>query len=226
MKNLESTVELVFALQVHFYLNAEILAKIERHKAKQNKLTLSDANLADLQYYALLNSPLGSTYLNHTKQKYLSSSLSGSQLTFSTNYSYSTNQQPETLFRSVINFQGVITQQIKQDLWQNQQLFDRIYQIHYWLITEILAQLPLKNKNQKPWLIQGITVLIAILIAAVLWHFLLLNMFSTGLIFICSFLIFNVIFEKLIINSLKKLIIYHFDSWQIVLKRYITEIYA
>lgn len=194
-------------LQIHFLLNKEVLVQIEQAKAEKRKLALTPPILADLQYYALLNT-LEYCRANYSKHQRKLLSPGRSALMFSTDYSYSINHQPETLFRSVIDLTGVISQQIQQDLWQNQQLLTRIAQAHYWLIAEILAQLPLKSKSKATWLIKGLFLLIISSIAVILWHILSISIFWKILI-LFSFLLSLLVLKKSLFRNINKLITYY-----------------
>ena len=194
--------------QIRFQLNPEILTKIEQARVKKIKLTLSKAKLAEIQYYALLHSPNEYTRANYVRHASEFSTIGRSHLTFSTNYLYCLNQQAKTLFRTSIDLSGAISQQIQQDLWQNQQLLERISQAHYWLIAEILAQLPLKQKPQKSWTLAGFSLFIASLMTTILWCFLTLNILSK-LLFFCLFLIINFSLKRFIVKSIKQLIIHN-----------------
>lgn len=155
--------------QIHFYLNSDILQHIEQAEAINHKLILSPANLANLRYYALINSleKLDPLYLS----RFLPVSLGRSPLTFSSNYRATSCQQPLTLFRSVIDLEGKISQQIPQQLWDNPLLLERISQAHYWLISEILDRLPLKQKNCSSRFIYCCFLLIAIAASTAIWYF-------------------------------------------------------
>ncbi len=193
--------------QIRFLLNGDILVQIEQAKVEKRKLTLTHPILADLQYYALLNTQeyCRANYSKH-QRKLLTPGRSA--LTFSTDYSYSINHQPETLFRSVIDLTGIISQQIQQDLWQNQQLLNRIAQAHYWLIVEILAQLPLESKSKVTWLVKVFFLIIISLIVVLFWHVLSLSIFWKILI-LSSFLLFVLVLKKSLFKSINKLIIYY-----------------
>jgi hypothetical protein len=127
--------------QVCFCLDAKLLEQIAQNQSNQVKLALSATNLANLRCYALLNL----FWKQHP-------TLTQSCLTFSTEYLLDRHNPDFTpLFQSKIDLEGKISQQIKQELVQNPSLLNQISQAHYWLIAEILAQLPFKPKIPKTW---------------------------------------------------------------------------
>lgn len=139
--------------QVCFCLDAKLLEQIAQNQANQTRLVLSATNLANLRHYALLNLPC-SPY----------STLAQSCLTFSTVYLVDNEQVSSVLFRSVIDPEGKISQQIKQELIHNPPLLKQISQAHYWLVGEILAQLPFKSKAWYYWLLSGLMAIALITI--------------------------------------------------------------
>lgn len=193
--------------QIRFCLNPEVLTQIERARAEKIKLILSKAKLADLRYYILLNFTSEYTKVNHVKHASGLTAVRRSHLTFSSNYSSFLNQRGETLFRSYIDLKGVISQQIQQDLWENQQLLERISQAHYWLIAEILAQLPLKRKLQKFRVTAAFSLFAASLITITLWYFAYFNIWLGLLLFASLFLSINFISNKFIIKIIRRLIV-------------------
>ena len=195
--------------QVYFCLDSDLLKQIEWVKQNNHKLILSSRNLANLRYYALVNTPLEQIGLVHPWRRTKSSSIGRSPLIFTTDYLFTNNQQSLTLFRTVMDLEGKISQQIHQDLWQNQQLLSRVSQAHYWLILEILAQLPLERKNRYSWLIISCLSLIASMSCLAIYYFLGLSYLLNIAIFIIIILILNISFKKIITRQLKPLIIHH-----------------
>ncbi|MGB5633415.1 MAG: hypothetical protein WBM44_10615 [Waterburya sp.] len=195
--------------QVHFRLNSELIRQIERVKENNHKLVLSSTNLANLRYYALLNAPLEQMGLIYPWSSAKLSFFQRSTFTFATDYLFPNSQQPLTVFRSVIDLEGKISQQIHQDLWQNPQLLPRISQAHYWLILEILSQLPLKHKNQYLWLVLAYSSITVSMISLVIYYYFNLSYLLNLAICISIILILNISLKKIIIKQLKSLIIYH-----------------
>lgn len=153
--------------QIHFCLDSRLLEQIEQIPPNEHSL-LSSANLANLRYYVLLNS-LKQIGLSSPRRTLLS--LGRSPLVFSTNYLFCDRSQPLTLFRSVIDLEGKISQQIQQQLWENPQLLKRVSRAHHWLILEVLAQLPLKSRNSSSWFIKSCFLAIAIATSMAIWYF-------------------------------------------------------
>ena len=195
--------------QVYFCLDSDLLKQIEWVKKNNHKLILSSRNLANLRYYALVNSPLEQIGLVHPWRWAKLSSLERSPLIFTTDYLFPNSQQPLALFRTVIDLEGKISQQIHQDLWQNQQLLSRISQAHYWLILEILDRLPLKRKNRYLWLIISSCSLIASMSCLAIYYFFGLSYLLNVAIYIIIILILNISLKKIITRQLKPLIIHH-----------------
>lgn len=196
--------------QVHFCLNSNLIKQIEWVQENNHQFILSSSNLASLRYYALINAPLEevglisswhSTQLSFWQQR--------SPLTFTTNYLFSHSQQPRTLFRSFVDVDGNISQQIHQELYQNPQLLPRISQAHYWLVLEILAQLPLKPKNQHLWFVLGLFLVFITITTLLLTYFFNLNILLNLVISILIILTIEIFFKKIIVKQLKSLIIRH-----------------
>ena len=195
--------------QVYFCLDYDLIRQIKWVKENNHKLILSSRNLANLRYYVLVNSPLEQIGLVHPWPWAKLLSLRRSPLIFTTDYLFPNSQQPLTLFRSVIDLEGKISQQIHQDLWQNPQLLPKISQAHYWLILEILAQLPLERKNRYLWLIISCCSLIATMICLAIYYFFGLSYLLNVAIYINIILILNISLKKIITRQLKPLIIDH-----------------
>ncbi len=196
--------------QVYFCLNSNLIKQIEWVQENNHKLILSSSNLASLRYYALVNAPLEevglisscpSTPLSFWQQR--------SPLTFTTNYLFSHSQQPCTLFRSFVDLEGKISQQVHQDLYQNPQLLPRISQAHYWLVLEILAQLPLKPKSQYLWSAWGLFLVSTSIISLLLNYHFYLNTLLNLAISIFIIITIKIFFTKIIFQQLKPLVIYH-----------------
>lgn len=193
--------------RIYFRLDSHLLGQIEQIKQNNHRLTLSPANLANLRYYLLLNS-LELTDSMHHRGSHSWLTFGRSPLIFSTNYLFGDRQQPLTLFRSIIDFDGKISQQIQQELSQNPQLLDRIAQVHYWLILSIFAQLPLKTTNKGSWLSLCCYWLATIIICLTVRYFWATNYLLWLAIGFSVFWLFNISWRKIVIKQLKTLIIY------------------
>ena len=143
--------------QVRFRLDLQVIEQIERNIATNKNLLLPDELKADLRYYALLNLPLKiissskrSRYVAELAVQQVQDTpyIPTSQLSFVTDYT-DTAKRSTTVLRSRIEFRGVISQQIQQNLWQDCQLYERVARSHYWLTTQIIEQLSLKNTAKK-----------------------------------------------------------------------------
>ncbi len=184
--------------QVCFRLDGKLLEQIAHNQANQVKLAVSATNLANLRHYTLLNLPWSQPL-----------TFAQSSLTFSTEYSLD-NQQPSTiLFRSTISLEGKISQQIKQELAQNPSLLKQISQAHYWLIAQILAQLPFKSKAGSSWLLVGFSAIAMVVINILIWYLIPLNYLTKLSICLGIFLLLKLLLTRLIKHQLKYWIIYH-----------------
>lgn len=197
--------------QVHFQLNYELMRQIEQLKAAKGQIHLSPNLLTNLRRYALINAPLQRlgwrSPWSVARQSTLRRSrrVASSPLIFSSNYYGSSTQQAQTLFRSVIDLEGKISQQIHQDLWQDPQLLHQISQTHYWLISDILAQLPL-NENQSLRLTYTSLLALVLLFGLAINYFFALNLISN--IAVCLIVLIIVIaIKRAIAKQLKYLVI-------------------
>lgn len=199
--------------QVHFCLNSNLIKQIEWVQENNHQFILSSSNLASLRYYALVNAPLEEVGLIYSwRSTQLSFGEQRSPLTFTTNYLFSHSQQPRTLFRSFVDIEGKISQQIHQDLYQDTQLLPRISQAHYWLVLEILAQLPLKPNSQHSWLLWGYFLLLTSIISLLLNYYFNINILLNLAIYMFVIITIRTIFLKIIFQQLKPLVIYHLRS--------------
>lgn len=192
--------------QVYFDLNSLVLEDIERIKRSTHKVVLTPSKLANLRYYILLNFleqiPLARFCATKTF-------IARSPLAFSTNYQFSDRRSPITLFRSTIEPEGKISHQIPQQLWEDPQLLQRISQAHYWLIAEILTQLPLKGDRRVIWLARAGLILITILIVIAIYYFWSLNVWWLLVIASSLFYGIKIIWIEIGLQYFKILIIYH-----------------
>ena len=196
--------------QVDFHLSSEIINSIEQIILNKHILSLSAANLANLRYYALLNSSIEETLIfNHAKQSIKPLFLKQSYLRFSTKYLSSSNKKTSIVVRSVINLEGEISQQIQQDLWQNPQLSHKIINAHHWLVLQILTQLPLKKSNKYLWLYWSFVLLVMFMISVAIWYLFPLNYFLKMVVFCGIIYIFKAYIQHLIHKELKQWIVRH-----------------
>lgn len=181
--------------QVNFKLNSDILYRLEQIRLNKQQFILSPINLTNLRYYVLLNYSLKDT---------LSPIYSfQSDLTFSTSYLYPDKEEFVTLVRSEINLSGKISQQIKQDWEQETQFYNRILDAHYWLIAQIIAQLPLKSNYHKSWLFYSFWLSIEIIIVLIICYFLPFNFLSTILLNLSIIIILNLCLKYIIKKYIK-----------------------
>ena len=174
------------------------------------QLFLSASKIANLRYYVVLNALVEQRLLlNPTGKERLWMFQWRSPLTFSTNYLFSDCQRSKTLFRSAIDLKGTISQQIQQDLYQNPQLLTRISQAHYWLISQILVQLPFRDRDRYPWLVFGCSLVITNLFGLITWYLFPTYKLFNLMVILSLLWSLNTIFKQVLIKQLKYWIIYH-----------------
>lgn len=140
---------------IRFNLDQDVLQQIQSAKEVGCRLDFSPEFLADLRYYALIDSE------NHLR----------SELTF---YTYFVQGgYPEALMRSVISSDGDILHQIKSNCLEDPDFCRQISLAHHWLIDQLLSQLRLKDFVKGDWLIKVVSWLTVVAIA-LLWIPLLL----------------------------------------------------
>ncbi len=111
---------------IRFNLDKDVLQRIQYAQELGRCLYIAPKLLADLRYYALIDSE------NNLQ----------SELTFYTYYRRGTYS--EALMRSVISTDGEILQQIKSDCLEHPDFCRQIASAHYWLIDQLLSQLRIK----------------------------------------------------------------------------------
>ena len=145
--------------RVRFELNRLNLAELQQLKTNNFSVTISASKLINLRYYV---------WLAHQNLEEL-------PLIFLTNYVQ--NEQN----KSIISFEGKISQQIPQSVCYNSLLIDQILPIHQWLIEQIIKQLTWKTQNY--------SLLIAVILSLII---------TAGLIFIVEIILFLPILIKLL----------------------------
>ncbi len=109
-------------------------------------------------------------------------------LTFLTHYWQ--DGEKITVIRSVISLNGKISQQIRRDCLENPQLLPKLIRVHYWLILQMIAQLPFSASKFINWLPQLILVIFNTIAAAAIISYLpstwLIKLLSIAIIFISS----------------------------------------
>lgn len=190
--------------RIDFKIDLATLKYLEEIKRNKRRLKLPSAKVANLRCYILHNAFIEQLITN---PKYKGLSLrSRSPLTFSTCYA-SFNQQPTILLRSAIDLEGKISQQIQRDLYQNPQMLTRISQVHYWLISELLAQLPLKSNSS--WLFLACSFLVATLVGLISWYLFPFDRLLDLIIAFSIFLLLNTCLKKTLVEFIKGWLIYH-----------------
>lgn len=192
--------------RVSFCFDPQLLAEIEQIKAIDAKLKLSSKNLANLRHYALKNLPLAAIYDDLGRHK---SNHNNSALTFTTQYIAAPDRPAIAVLRSAIDPEGKISQQVRQDLYQDTLLLTRISQAHHWLVLEILTQLPLKTKAWYSSLV-CVCFFIGVAIAcSLVWYLIPLTYLFKIVICLCLIMLAKLSFKPFIIPKLKAGITYH-----------------
>lgn len=194
--------------QVNFCLDANLIRQIEWIQNNEYQLVFSSSNLASLRYYVLFHLPLEQIGIDPGGSS-ASLFMPRSPLTFSTAYSFDNSQSAPTLFRSFIDLEGNISQQIHQDLWQDYQLLLTISQAHYWLVLEILAQLPWKSSNQQLWFILICSGIVGSIVSVMFYSFISVSLLLNLAIFLIIILVSKIVFQRIVIKHLKQILIYH-----------------
>lgn len=131
---------------IRFNLDKDILQKIQYARETGRRLDISREHLADLRYYALIDSE----------------NCLQSDLTFCTYYVY--EGSPEALMRSVISLDGEVLHQIKSDCLEHPDFCHQIASAHYWLIAQLLCQMRFGGFLNIAWLAWVLSWLIAVVI--------------------------------------------------------------
>ena len=135
---------------IRFNLDQDVLQQIQSAKEVGCRLDFSPEFLADLRYYALIDSE------NHLR----------SELTF---YTYFVQGgYPEALMRSVISSDGEVLHQLKSNCLEYPDFCRQIALAHYWLIEQLLSQLRLRGLVKGDRLIKVVSWLTVVAIA-LLW---------------------------------------------------------
>lgn len=195
--------------RVRFYLNGELLQQLAQIRHLQQSLPLPPRLLNQLRYYALLNSPLEQVSLINYHFSGKRGCLARSGLIFDTDY-FDVAQQGSslTLLRSVINSEGKITQQVHQDLLHNPKFLEQLATVHYWLIAEIMAQLPCKSKYFSCLVWMSLLTLASIICLIINYYF-SLSLFVNLAILGAVLIIFQTKLTSKLISWFKSQLIYH-----------------
>jgi hypothetical protein len=126
---------------VSFELDSDSLEAMATASQSERAINLSTETLIDFRYYVSIesqNSTPALTFLTH----------------------YWQNGEKITVIRSVIAFNGKISQQIRRDCLENRQLLFKLIRVHYWLILQMIAQLPFSASKFIKWLPQLILLIL------------------------------------------------------------------
>lgn len=170
---------------VRFYLNPEDINQIEQAQVRQLDVTLSPDVLADFRYYVLVE-----------RQNYLQS-----EIIFSTYYQQDTQEIAK--IQSKISLEGKIEQQICHDIGKNPQVLQGIIYAHYWLIGQMLNQLPLRGNSYRKWLPLCTALIFTILLTPLIFYFLKTTYTIKLLLIILLFLFFKEWSKRFLISRLR-----------------------
>ena len=180
--------------RVKFKLTPEVIEGVLHLKASKGNLKLSSRQITNLRYYALLNSCLqDESRYQHCQPL---------ELVFSSNMPTG-DRFSATAIRSTINSSGKISQEIQQDLWQDSYLRSPAIEVHYWLIKEILRQIPLSKRDRASVLILFCWLPIAIAFSVLLWFCLPLFWLFKAIFTIVAIVLSKMFLNYLIINRFK-----------------------
>lgn len=135
---------------IRFNLNKDILHRINQAQESGYRLDIAPKLLADWRYYALID----------TENRWQSG------LTFSTYYRV--GESNLVLMRSMIGLDGEIIQQIRSDCLERPKFCRQIAAAHYWLIEQLLSQLPLGRLAKLNQLLKVICWLVALLMLVIM----------------------------------------------------------
>ena len=176
---------------VRFYLTKNYLREIKQAQIQKLDIELSPALLADFRYYILVE-----------RQSYVPS-----EITFSTYYQQDT--QEIATVKSTISVEGKICQHICHDNWKNSQVLQRIVTAHYWLIEQMLSQLPLEKKNHSKRLPWYIALILTILITPLVFYLLNSSILVYLLVVLFLLFLFYQLSKSFLIAYLRRCILFH-----------------
>lgn len=190
--------------QITFQFNLNILDQLEQIKQSNHKLALKKSTLANLRYYALL----ASSSITNSSEIFSCKS----PLTFACIYPINNNHK-QIVIRSIINFEGQITQQIQADLWHNSQLLPKLIDLHNWLTSEIISQLPLTKKHRFMQLLSILWICFSIVVSIFLWLYFPINLLlKISLISLTIFILFKYCKKPLKSHLKSQVLSYLLDS--------------
>lgn len=168
-KQLTSNIAIPTRISFNFTENS--LEQISDRRQSFKRLKLSPELLADLRYCSLLQNNAGS----------------GIPLTFTTYYVQ--QEQKIAVIKTVISFQGKISQQICRSFFKNPQLLNDLVVNHYWFIKLICDRLPLKYTNKSFLLTILLSFIISLIIAPFIIYFIALGLPIKLIILLIIFLL-------------------------------------
>jgi VIT1/CCC1 family predicted Fe2+/Mn2+ transporter len=184
---------------VRFELDSNNLIEINLARENNTKIQLSKNTLTNLRYYLFCASQVHQRLLEH---KLITAS---TELVFTTNYLK--QRESISVIRSVINLEGKITQTIQYDLWQNSAQFNKLLNIHHWLIVQIMTQLPLKSQNYLEPLSWGLSLIIAAIAGLLIFYLFSANILFKIILIVLSLLIIKTTIKYLLKFKIKQWII-------------------
>lgn len=199
--------------QVNLEFNQKSLALIISMQEQRQLLFLSPKLLTNLRYYSLLCCYI-SPYLLPSKGLDSRNLILRSGLVFTTYYRQDTEKIP--VITSNISLQGKISQQICLKFFFKFALLKKIINAHYWIINQILQQLPLnyqKNSFLYSWILPllmtlAITIVILIALSS---NFLIKAVVVVSVFFIVKF-ICPYLINKYLVNLFLQQLLFGFFS--------------
>ncbi|GAB4554968.1 MAG: hypothetical protein Tsb0014_47700 [Pleurocapsa sp.] len=190
---------------VRFELDSNNLIEINLERENNTKIQLSRDTLTNLRYYIFCASQTHQRLLEHNFKRSLKLITAPTELVFTTNCLK--QQESISVIRSVINLDGKITQKIQYDLWQNSAQFNKLLNIHHWLIVQIMTQLPLKSQNYLEPLSWVLSLIFSAIAGLLIFNFWSANILFKMLLICLILLIIKITIKYLLKFKIKQWII-------------------
>lgn len=156
--------------QISFHFTESSLKAISNTRQNLKRLHLSSELLTELRYYSLLQST------------------SSNSLTFITYYVQ--QERKIAVIKTVISFQGKISQQLCRSFLKNPQLLKDLVINHYWLIEEVCDRIFLKYQNKTFLSTLILSFIVTLVIAPFILYFITFILPIKLIILIVIFLLF------------------------------------
>ena len=195
------TPKIAIPTRINFNFTQSSLKQIDRQRKNWQRLQLSPALLADLRYYSLLQSS------------------NSNSLIFITYYVH--RQQKIAVIKTVISFQGKVSQQLCRSFLTNPQLLKDLVINHYWLIAQVCDRISFQYQNKTFLLILIIALIISLIIALILYFIAVIPIALIILIvlFCLLYWIVKLILNKYLTSFILQQLLFGFFSKNIARRR-------